>query len=124
MLTEKTLHQYRVIGKRARYIAELADQNPEATRIVEQLKHMQDVIGDWHDWLKLTQKAEALFGGIRDSALVALLRNVTQAKFRQSVDAVAETRTALSGPKREPGSATSLGRKPAQETFKSTHAVA
>jgi CHAD domain-containing protein len=100
-LTEKTLHQYRIIGKRARYIAELADQDVEAERIVDQLKHMQDVIGDWHDWLKLTQKAEALFGGVRDSALVAMLRNVTQAKFRQSVDAVAETRASLSAKKSE-----------------------
>lgn len=101
-LTERTLHQYRIIGKRARYIAELANPDPEAKRIIDQLKHMQDVIGDWHDWLKLTQKAEALFGGVRDSALVAMLRNVTQAKFRQSVDAVAETRAALSAKKSEP----------------------
>jgi len=101
-LTERTLHQYRIIGKQARYIAELADHDAEAKRVVDQLKHMQDVIGDWHDWLKLTQKAEALFGGIRDSALVAMLRNVTQAKFRQSVDAIAETRTALSSKKSEP----------------------
>jgi CHAD domain-containing protein len=101
-LTEKTLHQYRIIGKRARYIAELADHDSEAKRIVDQLKHMQDVIGDWHDWLKLTQRAEAIFGGVRDSALVAMLRNVTQAKFRQSVDAVAETRAAFSGKKPEP----------------------
>jgi len=100
-LTEKTLHQYRIIGKRARYLAELADHDEEAKRIVDQLKQMQDVIGDWHDWLKLTQKAEALFGGVRDSALVAMLRNVTQAKFRQSVDAVAETKAAFSGKKSE-----------------------
>jgi CHAD domain-containing protein len=112
-LTEKTLHQYRIIGKRARYIAELADHDEEATRIVDQLKHMQDVIGDWHDWLKLTQKAEALFGGVRDSALVAMLRNVTQAKFRQSVDAVAETRAMLSGKKPEAvHSVTPTSRKP------------
>jgi CHAD domain-containing protein len=96
-LTEKMLHQYRIIGKRARYIAELADGDPEAKHVVEQLKHMQDVIGDWHDWLKLTQKAEALLGGVRDSALVAMLRNVTQAKFRQSLDAVAEIRSVFAG---------------------------
>jgi CHAD domain-containing protein len=104
-LTERTLHQYRIIGKRARYIAELADHDAEAKRIVDQLKHMQDVIGDWHDWLKLTQRAEAIFGGVRDSALVAMLRNVTQAKFRQSVDAVAETRAAFSSGKPEPAHA-------------------
>jgi CHAD domain-containing protein len=124
-LTEKTLHQYRIIGKRARYIAELADQDAEAQRIVDQLKHMQDVIGDWHDWLKLTQKAEALFGGVRDSALVAMLRNVTQAKFRQSVDAVAETRAALSGKKSEPVQAVAApSRKPSGATAGASAAVA
>jgi CHAD domain-containing protein len=121
-LTEKSLHQYRIIGKRARYIAELADGNPEANRVVEQLKRMQDVIGDWHDWLKLTQRAEALFGGVRDSALVAMLRNVTQAKFRQSVDAVAETRAAFSGKRSESGPTLATGRKPSS-TFVPLHAA-
>jgi CHAD domain-containing protein len=125
MLTEKTLHQYRIIGKRARYIAELADPDAEAKRVIDQLKHMQDVIGDWHDWLKLTQKAEALFGGVRDSALVAMLRNVTQAKFRQSVDAVAETRVALFNKKSEPIRATAVpSRKPSTQTAAATSAVA
>ncbi len=95
-LSEKTLHQYRILGKRARYIAELSGDDPEVLRVVEQLKYMQDVIGDWHDWLKLTEKAESLLGSVRESPLVALLRNVTQAKFRQAVDAVAHTRNSLS----------------------------
>ena len=124
-LSEKTLHQYRIIGKRARYIAELADHDAEAKRVVDQLKHMQDVIGDWHDWLKLTQKAEALFGGVRDSALVAMLRNVTQAKFRQSVDAVAETRAALFTKKAEPVRATATpSRKPSTASASEGAAVA
>jgi CHAD domain-containing protein len=124
-LTERTLHQYRIIGKRARYIAELADHDAEAKRVVDQLKHMQDVIGDWHDWLKLTQKAEALFGGVRDSALVAMLRNVTQAKFRQSVDAVAETRSALFSKKSEPiRAAAPPTRKPTAEAAEASTAVA
>jgi CHAD domain-containing protein len=124
-LTERTLHQYRIIGKRARYIAELADHDAEAKRVVDQLKHMQDVIGDWHDWLKLTQKAEALFGGVRDSALVAMLRNVTQAKFRQSVDAVAETRAAFSSKKSDAIRGAAVpSRKPSAETAGATTAVA
>jgi len=94
-ITEKILHQYRIIGKRARYIAELAVNDPETARLVRDLKKMQDVIGDWHDWLKLTQKAEKLLGNSRDSALVAMLRNVTQAKFRPGLDAVTEMRPAL-----------------------------
>ncbi len=124
-LSERTLHQYRIIGKRARYIAELADHDPEAKRIVHELKHMQDVIGDWHDWLKLTQRAEALFGGVRDSSLVAMLRNVTQAKFRQSVDAVTETRAAVFGKKSESVHAPAVpGRKPSTGSAEATAAVA
>jgi CHAD domain-containing protein len=121
-LTEKTLHQYRIIGKRARYIAELSDHEPEARRVVERLKHMQDVIGDWHDWLKLTQKAEKLLGGVSDSVLVALLRNVTQAKFRQSLDAVAEIRTELAGKILHPQ--TIPARKPSREEVARTASVA
>jgi CHAD domain-containing protein len=113
-LTEKTLHQYRIIGKRARYVAELADDVPEAKRVVEQLKHMQDVIGDWHDWLKLTQRAEELLGSVRDSALVAMLRNVTQAKYRQSLDAVAEIRSALAGQGGRPAKSDKSDKQPAK----------
>jgi CHAD domain-containing protein len=121
-LTEKTLHQYRIIGKRARYIAELSDNQPEARRVVDNLKHMQDVIGDWHDWLKLTQKAEKLLGDVRDSALVALLRNVTQAKFRQSLDAVAGIRAELAGKILHPTAGQT--RKPSRDEAARTAAVA
>jgi len=91
-VTEKLLHQYRIVGKRARYIAELAGDDPETKSAVQRLKQMQDVIGDWHDWLKLTERAEELLGNSRSSALVAMLRNVTQAKFRQSVELVPTVR--------------------------------
>jgi CHAD domain-containing protein len=98
-LTEKVLHQYRIVGKRARYLAELAGHDPQAVSLVDQLKRMQDVIGDWHDWLKLSEKAERLFGAPQESALVSALHNVTRAKFRQAVAALSETRTALAGKK-------------------------
>ncbi len=96
-LTEKVLHQYRIAGKRARYIAELAGDNPQAQSVVEQLKLMQDVIGDWHDSLKLTKRAEEMFGGVVDSGLVAALRNVTRAKFHRAFEVLINTRAALSG---------------------------
>jgi CHAD domain-containing protein len=94
-LSEKTLHHYRIVGKRARYLAELSANHVEAARLVKQLKRMQDVIGDWHDWLKLTEKTEELFGGVQESPLVAALRNVTRAKFRHALDVLAETRSGL-----------------------------
>lgn len=98
-VTEKTLHQFRIAGKRARYIAELADKDAEATRVIGVLKQMQDVIGDWHDWVQLAERAEKLFGGVQDSALVAALRNIARAKFRQAVNALTNARMALGGKK-------------------------
>lgn len=90
-LTEKRLHQYRLAGKRARYIAEFASENPETILFIKTARRMQDVIGDWHDWLELTNHAEELFGRAHDSSLVSILQNLTRAKFRQAVRVLAET---------------------------------
>jgi CHAD domain-containing protein len=98
-VTETILHQFRIAGKQARYIAELAGKTAEATRLIALLNHMQDVMGDWHDWVQLTERAEKLYGGVQDSALVAALRNVTRAKFRQAASTLTETRVALAGKK-------------------------
>ncbi len=98
-LTQATIHQYRIAGKRARYLIEIAGKDSEAQAIIENLRKMQDVVGDWHDWLTLTERAEKLFGGVKDSALVAAMRNVTRAKFRESVDAVIQMRSIVSGKK-------------------------
>ena len=83
-LTQDVLHQYRVAVKRARYAAELAPQSAEATQFIAQMKRLQDAIGDWHDWLTLTQSAEARIGHVHHSSLVAALRNVTAGKFRRA----------------------------------------
>lgn len=99
-VTEDTLHCFRITGKRARYIAEMAGKSPEAIRFVQQLNHLQDILGDWHDWAQLAEKAEKLFGGSQQSALVAVLRNVIRAKFRQGVSSLVEMRVALEGKKR------------------------
>ena len=82
-MTEKVLHQYRIVGKRARYLAELAGENPETKRVVEQLKGMQDALGEWHDWLKLTQRADQIFSRAPGSPLTAALQNLSRVKFRQ-----------------------------------------
>jgi CHAD domain-containing protein len=96
-LSASKLHQYRVTGKQARYLVEMAQSDDGSRRVIEQLKRMQDVVGDWHDWLALSERAETLFGGMKDSALVAAMRNLTRAKFRQALDAVSETKSALAG---------------------------
>jgi len=78
-----------------RYVAELAGDVPEAKRMLEILKSMQDALGDWHDWLMLTQSAEELFGDAPDCALISALRNLTRAKFRHAMQVVTNTRALL-----------------------------
>jgi CHAD domain-containing protein len=114
-ITQKLLHQYRITGKRVRYVIEMARKTPETIEVTKQLETMQDVVGDWHDWLTLTERAENLFGGVKDSSLVAALRNLTRAKFREGVDVVMRTRTALSGGKPAPPVAGAARNKPLRE---------
>lgn len=91
--TEKTVHEYRITGKRARYIIEMAAETPESEFLIKQFKNMQDVVGDWHDWLALSERAEKRFGGVKDSPLVAAARNLSRAKFREAMHAVAELKS-------------------------------
>lgn len=84
-LTETVLHQFRILSKRARYAAEFAIPSPAANHLIAQIKRMQDALGDWHDWLTLTQTATAHLGDVRESPLVAELHNVTGAKYRRAI---------------------------------------
>jgi CHAD domain-containing protein len=84
-VTESLLHQYRILSKRARYAAEFAEPSREAEQFIVAVKHIQDALGDWHDWLTLTQTATEHLGEVRESPLVAELHNVTGAKFRHAV---------------------------------------
>ena len=45
-------------------------------------------VGNWHDWLTLTQTAAKRLGDVNQSSLVAALHNVTGGKFRHAVAAL------------------------------------
>jgi CHAD domain-containing protein len=96
-MTEKTLHACRIAAKHSRYLAELSD-SPKAKAFVEQLKHAQDEVGEWHDVLKLQQRATQLFGSVHDSALVAALQNISRARFRRAVNAMTTVLASVSAP--------------------------
>jgi CHAD domain-containing protein len=89
--TNDMLHQYRIAGKRARYAAEFAVKSPEVDQFIAQLKRAQDALGDWHDWLMLTQSAAKRLGDVHQSPLVAELHNVSGAKFRHAAAALSST---------------------------------
>lgn len=95
-LTPKTLHAYRIAAKRARYVAELALNSPYAESFIAELKRAQDEIGQWHDMLKLSNRAQEQFGGVRDSALVSMLENLTRARFKRAGSALVTALQAIS----------------------------
>ncbi len=84
-VTEALLHKYRILSKRARYAAEFAETSAKAQEFIAGVKRIQDALGDWHDWLTLTQTTSEHLGEVRESPLVAELHNVTGAKFRHAV---------------------------------------
>jgi CHAD domain-containing protein len=92
-ITEALLHQYRILSKRARYAAEFAEPSPKAQQFIAGVKRIQDALGDWHDWLTLTQTTSEHLGEVRESPLVAELHNVTGAKFRHAVALLSPMRT-------------------------------
>ena len=122
-LNEKALHACRIAAKRARYLAELAD-SADAKSFVEQLKSAQDEIGEWHDVMKLKEKAERRFGSVHDSPLVAALENISRACFRRARLSLLGALAELS--KRHPGPAKKQSsRKPASsDSAATTMAVA
>lgn len=92
-VTEELLHRYRLVVKRSRYAAEFAPKSAESAQLITQLKRLQDALGNWHDWLTLTQTASARLGEVNQSSLVAALHNVTGGKFRQAVAALSTSPT-------------------------------
>jgi CHAD domain-containing protein len=101
-ITPDNLHEYRLQCKRFRYTAELAGDTPEVNDLVETWKTVQDAIGEWHDYLTLTEFADKVLG---KSAVRSKLRQIKQAKYEASCEAVKAAERKLiteSVPKKKP----------------------
>lgn len=124
-LTEKTLHAFRIGAKHARYLAELAGDNPAAKAFVDELKRAQDAAGEWHDALKLKERAGERFGSASESALVSVLQNISRARFRSASQSLMSAVVALSKPEQPAKFPAHLHRKTAApEMIRQNSAVA
>jgi len=93
-LSLDNLHEYRLQCKRFRYTAELAGDSPGAQELVDTWKNVQDVIGEWHDYLTLSELAQELLG---NSGLHSSLVELRDKKHAASIGAVEETERKLIG---------------------------
>lgn len=91
------LHDFRKGAKKARYVAELAAQGDKHTdAIAKALKKLQDEIGDWHDWLVLSEEAHSALGdGTRE--LSRLIERQCDKHFVAAMKTAAKLRGRLMG---------------------------
>jgi CHAD domain-containing protein len=82
------LHETRIRLKTIRYLAELADESPEQEAFIEELKTVQDAIGEWHDWEELTKLAEKRFSERVNCALLREVRALFAAHHASAISAV------------------------------------
>jgi CHAD domain-containing protein len=103
------LHEARVTLKRIRYLAELAKESAAQKDFIHKLESTQDAIGDWHDWLELTERAEKRFSDRANSALVHEARTVLSARHSDAISSVHKLFSLAQAPaKKSPRSAQSL----------------
>ncbi|MGC2583144.1 MAG: CHAD domain-containing protein, partial [Acidobacteriaceae bacterium] len=97
LLDATNLHDFRKGAKKARYVAELAAQgDQEAEKIGTTLKKLQDEIGDWHDWLVLSDEARTALGD-KATELIELLEVEREKHFVAAMKTVAKLRGRLMG---------------------------
>lgn len=125
-MTDAVLHQYRIVVKRARYAAEFAPKSTESTQFIAELKKLQDALGNWHDWLTLTNSVAERLGEVSQSPLVAALHNVTGGKFRQASAALSASeigRAAVKGAPPLPQPSRQSTKKSAPRAFQASSAA-
>jgi CHAD domain-containing protein len=68
--TDEQLHDLRILGKKLRYVAELA-AGGKARALVKATKRFQDVLGEFHDACVAEERVRALTPADLDEAFVA-----------------------------------------------------
>jgi CHAD domain-containing protein len=89
ILKPRSLHQLRVKLKQVRYTAELAEESAGQKNFLQDLKSVQDAIGEWHDWESLVKTAERQFGDRTTCPLLVEMRSLFATRYSAANSAVA-----------------------------------
>jgi len=109
-LRPNRLHEARIQLKKIRYLAELADESPEGKVFVDEIKAVQDTLGEWHDWEELTRLRAKHFAGRGNCALLREVRALFAARQSAAVSAITTlfTSAAVPATKKPPSTAQPL----------------
>lgn len=111
MVDPEDLHRLRIELKKIRYTAELAGNALAIKRFTAALEKTQDSIGNWHDWLTLSEAAEEALNNYVSSGILMQLRSLTTSAFSSAIQSVTELLSAEAAPeKKAPRSAAARGR--------------
>lgn len=92
-LGRDNLHPYRIEVKRLRYILEMAgDEDGQQKTFIEELKRVQDLIGEWHDWVALSAIARDVLKKHDGCRLVKKIQATSERKFGEALCATEEMR--------------------------------
>jgi CHAD domain-containing protein len=95
------LHEARISLKRIRYLAELAEGSPEQKSFINNLKTVQDAIGNWHDWQELSYTAEKRFFDRVNCALLCEIRTLLGARHSEAIVAINQLIASPAGPSKK-----------------------
>ncbi len=85
-LGRDNLHQYRIGVKQLRYVLEMADESEDGQpRFMEELKTVQDAIGEWHDWVQLEHIARKVLKGDPNCRLIKKIHDISERKFAEGI---------------------------------------
>lgn len=101
MVDPEELHQLRIELKKIRYTAELSGKDAASKRFTAALKKTQDKIGDWHDWLTLSETAEEVLNNYVSSGILMQLRSLTTSAFSTAIQSVTELLSSESTPQKK-----------------------
>lgn len=92
-LGSNNLHAYRLEVKRLRYVLEMADTDSGKQKpFLQELKLVQDAIGEWHDWVELTNIAHHVLRQDQGCKIVHKIEETALRKYREALRVTEEMR--------------------------------
>jgi CHAD domain-containing protein len=92
-LGPNNLHAYRLEVKRLRYVLEMAESSEAEQRdFIDELKDVQDRIGEWHDLLELAGIAHQVLKEHRGCKVLAKIEGIRDRKFKEALRITEEMR--------------------------------
>ena len=90
------LHDFRKGAKKARYMAEQGGDDERAGAVGKALKKLQDEIGDWHDWLMLSDEAHKYLNE-EGALLITEIERMRDVHFEMAMEMERKMRGRLMG---------------------------